>query len=1778
MMENVNVQHPPFASLLEPKMLELILSDISSSNLNTASLALKSLLSFLHIKELSAEVSNENASAILSSICQLIMSTDNSVLCSLAVRCLSIQEFNPCVIDSCLDSIFQGLLYVIDSGTYANCKSPVYEALQGLVKVVKRHAHVMVKASVWAPAIYKRLLSADKKERDVAEQCLKDLESVLALPPQRSFSEVVALDVEKVLLPKLEKMVKFKSLILPAVRAWSWFVKLLGGLAGEKRTLINRMLKIVEFTFTNQDASIRRASLIAWEALIDGLLQLPNSSELQNTTTSHATNSSSVQFEKPVLAPPLKRLKLLMVPLLSLLSSDKDQMVRLTCWHTWQYLVHRLGAVVNQLSVANIVVIPLFEVVLKFGPEKYSPSPWDLCLKAIEDWLLSKFQNTFDSFVFSQALSIGTPEKPETPKIPTDKNAEKISEGSLNILWASWSLNHLDAFLRLIVTLWTSGMRYSKTSCSKNLFLSSALRFFFLLVKGVEAEGKGVVEPPKQHIDSVHSLLTFVNQVSVQYIQTVDIKEVLLAVDSLIESLSELQPLILASSFYKLSLTPLDLQRKLQEHCNTFQTSNIPVKPLDDSNHKSAESVTPIVYLLHSWLWITSFTVLAGPDREIFLKRLESLIAFASGGFNIMGNLCGLLNVLEFCLSKCSKENGVCEVELTAVACDTKVVSGNQCLTYSSKHLLICWKMIAEYVARYLEGSNDISAAESVVSDSEHQMIFRILLFPFRACMQLNSAYLEDVICTRVVDSKSFANTSGKVDVQTVLVAWMKLFDQASVISTRLSLQTNSFPSAVSRQILKLLGNKWHGQTAKALTNRNFLFADTISFVSAEIIKRTEPSNLTKLAINRKKRFGNFIGMPGLAYGVFGCEAKNADSLRDVLLLASRVLDLSYDNCLSGETLWLDPAARVLEALATLSSHFSSQHDVLMFLQIFSKPYAKWLMFTENLHSKEDNASLIRLTECLLKAWDKHLHNLQNCHPPLSYDSNLLSLQAPALVSAFKHPQMSISSCTYSYWEATYGNKETALTYPPCIIPVFQELKDKSNISLPGWNKYCADPSKRRFDFKCYTYARRRHLQMFQDGEDVKTCFPSMSVPLPNLGIVNKDISSEANGSSNPRGPDNSLTKATDYVPHECPAISDVKVSEANSSSLTCTDELTSKATVTSLYVMSKRNTEVTRTSIAVKRGSFKNDRDTNSLITSKNDCSVQDVDQKPVTLHIQQNLNPVFVESPTTSFPFLHEQNLLGLSAAATERQSVQSLDPVASGHASSAVSQESLLLATGHGEVEMTTGTSDGYKDQSNCNSLTKTTDHRICEEDLNCPTVTIQCDDSSELSKRILKGSRVDCTREMKTLGIRQLRFLRSSGLLRGGKHWRNSSGMFKSSEHIGKYAGVSKGRNMSTDVLNCSTAHCLTSNQSLIKHIKDRAFCKRRKIFSGKTCFEKSTGNIVESRRLSVANVDGALNDIQSVNESVPVRSSNESAQQVFSSDNNACFGISNAEISLKRACAESPFRVQTLSRGLDNKIFALTKQCNIVNQCSSRSHHRKNSFPRRIPILKDEQNGNPSLKPPIRKRMRKAEPGFEFTTPSKILRSGRKLKSLKCRSLAAAEMEKPVHGCMLQNGTLFGNSRSANHSTVRTSALHSANVPKNVLLHPDMTCQESSNIPKNVQLQADMTRQESSEFSSDLLQEGEGHLQHLDGSGKHLYFRAPILDDRPDIPSSKSCDIDTSTESHNHHKMCGVLADLSTSSEWSSMSLDDLECAERIIAILHNVVDQHRRQKLVTSTL
>ncbi|MCO5610012.1 hypothetical protein L7F22_064247 [Adiantum nelumboides] len=1051
-------------------LLSPTLADIASSHQTTAALALRSLGYALHHEDIVAAFTDECALAVLNTLLKVITTTDQKGLCRLGVWCLGVQEFGVWLLETQSHLIAKAITHAIDNPM--GSKAVTYEALQAVVKMVTKAPKMRLEASIWAPPIYRKLLSVDKRERDMAEQCLKDIESSL-LPPILSLSKEVAMDISQTLLCTMEKMVRSRALVVPTIRAWSWLIRLLGSkAAGENRVLVNQMLKVAEVTFTSNDSQVQTASLVAWEALIDVLINDNTDIEKQIDTVSPSTRRT----HKPSASPSVKRLKLLMTPLLTIMSGANPQSIRLACWCTWTYLAHKLDFEINSSSVQAVVVTPMFEAVFKAGPERGCSGVWDLCLNALEAWITSKIPEKLDSrstWAFSLDIEGGV----SSPKTPSQIKSIDNEFKALSIRWASWSVESLELILLLIKALWICGLKDLKQS-SDNLSLNGAIRLLFLTVRGIDSEGKGVVRPPAENVASVHAVIRLVDNLSVDFELLTEVEEPISTLWPAIDVLLEFGHLVLSSSFYKLPFWPSGSHNKNDTF--NFHASPLNTRTLTDAVSISENLVTPIAYIIGMWVQVGCSVFCNNKEEEKVLQKLEKLVYCTKTGLGIMSNLQGVGIILNRLLPQNLKMKN----KQLAGGVETEVGENSTGLPLSNKdfYFLQVWKIFAGELASYIENSNDVPAVEIDIEDSGYQVVHTFLLLPVQLCFNV-------INTTTVSENVSQGHSSHRHvkclkhlqhpnELEFVAVAWARLYDCCSRVSSLKSSQPNRFGSAYCQKVSRYLEiqecSRDQGGIDKFDLCENALLLDMLGFVIKHVLRQIDISSLAMLAINRKKRLGSFIGGSYHSKGLLGNDVEDISNVRDSLCLASRLLDLTWSRLTTGKTCWLGISLRVLSALAGFVTRLYRQQDCLMLLQDFSRPLAKWLSFSKSACPLSE-----ALQQALQDLWEKLLTLLQKCQPPLCYDSNLLALQSTLLVPSFQHSNTSISNSTLSFWESTYGCKASCLKYPPCLAAVLQNLREKVTITLPGWkNMALKDPAEIA---TAQPTGDRKHLCLLQD-------------------------------------------------------------------------------------------------------------------------------------------------------------------------------------------------------------------------------------------------------------------------------------------------------------------------------------------------------------------------------------------------------------------------------------------------------------------------------------------------------------------------------------------------------------------------------------------------------------------------------------------------------------------------------------------------------------------------
>ncbi|GKB92459.1 putative telomere-associated protein Rif1 [Tanacetum coccineum] len=368
-------------------------------------------------------------------------------------------------------------------------------------------------ANVWAPPIYRRLVSADKREKDMSERCLLKVKSTIC-PPPMALSKALVVDVKKKLLPALEELLK-QGKKIQAMQAWGWFTRLIGSYAIKNRHLINQLLKIPEQTFPDSDPQVKIATQIAWEALIDALIILP--------TQESATKAANEDFfEANGLT---KSIKLIMTPLIGIMSSKCDTSVHLSCLNTWKYLLHKFDTFVNHPSVIKTILNPILKVVFQAGPDNKSIWSWNICLDLL------------DNYAFARKPDVNT-------------------ESNYPIKWMLWNLSQFGFFVKMVDVF----MSHGEVGCD------AALKIFRSSLKRVHFNLTSSDVPFSEILSCFNAVITCLKKISESGIS--------LRLDFIEIVTEELQPSILGSPLYK-----MELDTKYTENLNEL-TEIMTISPI----------------------------------------------------------------------------------------------------------------------------------------------------------------------------------------------------------------------------------------------------------------------------------------------------------------------------------------------------------------------------------------------------------------------------------------------------------------------------------------------------------------------------------------------------------------------------------------------------------------------------------------------------------------------------------------------------------------------------------------------------------------------------------------------------------------------------------------------------------------------------------------------------------------------------------------------------------------------------------------------------------------------------------------------------------------------------------------------------------------------------------------------------------------------------------------------------------------------------------------------
>ncbi|CAD6340084.1 unnamed protein product [Miscanthus lutarioriparius] len=255
------------AAELPSTLLPLLLLDAAANDEAVAVSALKCLGFTLYHPVLVSTISAQMAQLALDTLVQIIMNTRMKSACNLGVWCFSVQQLEPLIIEDRADPMLIAIVHALDNPF--GSLSTTFEAAQAIMKLADQSPKRMRDQScLWVPPVYRRLLSADKTERDMAERCLINV-SCIILPPQPLLSKAVASDLEQKLLSCMVNMLDDPSEKVQTVKSWGWIISLLGPDAVNNRPLLNKLLKVPEQMFTDLNPQVQVATMVSWKKLVD---------------------------------------------------------------------------------------------------------------------------------------------------------------------------------------------------------------------------------------------------------------------------------------------------------------------------------------------------------------------------------------------------------------------------------------------------------------------------------------------------------------------------------------------------------------------------------------------------------------------------------------------------------------------------------------------------------------------------------------------------------------------------------------------------------------------------------------------------------------------------------------------------------------------------------------------------------------------------------------------------------------------------------------------------------------------------------------------------------------------------------------------------------------------------------------------------------------------------------------------------------------------------------------------------------------------------------------------------------------------------------------------------------------------------------------------------------------------------------------------------------------------------------------------------------------------
>ncbi|KAL3824518.1 hypothetical protein ACJIZ3_020547 [Penstemon smallii] len=563
--------------------------------------------------------------------------------------------------------------------------------MQAVVKLTSSLPEQMKNmSSVWTPPIYRRLVSADKRDRDMSERCLLKIMPIID-PPPATLSKALSLDMKKKLFSTMKELLD-QGMKIQSLQAWGWFIRILGPYVMKNKHVVNEMLKILEQTFSDVDSQVQIASLVAWEGLIDALIQpLVQASHINSALendakvfrTSEGINGQT-EADKH-----LKIFKLIMAPLIGIISSKCDVSVHASCLSTWSYLLHKLKDSVSCQSVIKIVWEPITEVIFRVGPDNKNIWLFNLCLDLLEALISGRNQGTTDKLYDQDTnqLSIKS-------TIGVRLASGKFPLRHYPISFVPWKLRQLDFFLKMISILVNRESNATFTPECRRLADDAALRLFGSLMEAVQRAFRCDSISYDEVMQCLNTIFRFLGKIC-KYGSSEDDSNNCCPHISLkfLEVVTErLEPSILESPLYKVEFD-LKYIKTLECHAE-IRSATVPSICFMESEDR----VLPVVYLNTLYFSVVVNSSLKESEYESLLQQMQGYLKFLLSSY-----------------------------------CFQEVLHPFVSLLYKNtmSNCLRIWVVLANCINDCIDGEKAQSMLKSVTENIGHSLVLHLLSYPF---------------------------------------------------------------------------------------------------------------------------------------------------------------------------------------------------------------------------------------------------------------------------------------------------------------------------------------------------------------------------------------------------------------------------------------------------------------------------------------------------------------------------------------------------------------------------------------------------------------------------------------------------------------------------------------------------------------------------------------------------------------------------------------------------------------------------------------------------------------------------------------------------------------------------------------------------------------------------------------------------------------------------------------------------------------------------------------